>query len=667
MLKKLAMILVLMGLAPLAASGWAQGEAVETPVESPGGDEGAQGPSPSTEKGAADLTEEDVGAWLDGLMPYALASGDIPGAVVTVVKDGKVLANKGYGYADLAGREKVDPDTTLFRIGSISKLFTWTAVMQEVEAGRLDLDTDVNEYLDFDIPPYEGEPITLRQIMTHTAGFEESVRHLISSDPDDLLPLDEYVRKALPARVFAPGTTPAYSNYATALAGYIVQRVSGTDYHDYIERRILQPLDMQYTSTRQPLQDRLKPFASGGYEQMSGPSEPFEIVIPEPAGSVSASGADMAKFMIAQLDDGGPLLKPETAREMQDYKAPGLGPLNTMALGFYEQTIRGQRSVSHGGDTDFFHSDLWIFPGTDIGLFISMNSAGKDAAAYGLRGTIMHEFADRYFPEDPEAADVTPIDPDIAREHAQMMAGTYVSSRGYFTNWLSVLGLLGATEIGVGPDGKISMPGLDLLSAGTRDWVEVEPFLWRDANSGERIAAQVTDGEVVRVSMDVVSPFMVLTPAPAATNPAWLQPALLLALGIVALAALAWPIRAIVRRRYRADFVLSGKGLLAYRATRVLCWLVLAVLAGWVMLIQSFMADSGALGGDLDVLLNLLRTFTPIAVFGLLGTAIWHLFLCFKAHRRWTMKLGAVLLVLAAIVLCWVTIAHHLYGYSMVF
>ena len=121
------------------------------------------------------MTPEDVGAWLDGLMPYALADGDIPGAVVTVVKDGKVLANKGHGYADLAKRKPVDPDTTLFRIGSISKLFTWTAVMQQVEAGRLDLDTDVNEYLDFEIPPYEGKPITLRQIMTHSAadGFNQ--------------------------------------------------------------------------------------------------------------------------------------------------------------------------------------------------------------------------------------------------------------------------------------------------------------------------------------------------------------------------------------------------------------------------------------------------------------------------------------------------------------
>ncbi|MEL7684564.1 serine hydrolase domain-containing protein [Citromicrobium bathyomarinum] len=658
MVKKLAMALALLSLVPLLGL-TPQALLADEPEQS--------APAASTNRQAVEMTPEDVGAWLDGLMPYALADGDIPGAVVTVVKDGKVLANKGYGYADLAKRKPVDPDTTLFRIGSISKLFTWTAVMQQVEAGRLDLDTDVNEYLDFEIPPYDGKPITLRQIMTHTAGFEESVRHLISSDPDDLLPLDEYVREALPARVFAPGTTPAYSNYATALAGYIVERVSGTPYHSYIEGKIFRPLGMSYASARQPLPDRLKPFASGGYQQMFGASEPFEIVIPEPAGSFSVSGADMAKFMIAHLENGGPLLKPETAKQMHDYRAPGLGPLNTMALGFYEQRINGRRSISHGGDTDFFHSDLWLFPGSDVGMFISMNSAGKDAAAYGLRGTIIHEFANRYFPAAKDPADVTPIDEETAREHAQMLAGTYVSSRGFFTNWLSVLGLLNATKIVVGPDGKISMPGLDLLSAGPRDWVEVEPFLWRDINSGERIAAEVKDGKVVRVSMDVVSPFMVLTPAPAGTNPAWLLPALLIALGIVAVAALAWPIRAIVRRRYKAEFALTERSLLAYRVTRAFCWLVLAVVLGWVMLVQAFSADSGALGGQLDWLLNLLRTFTPIAAFGLLGTAIWHLVLCFKGGRAWTMKLGAVLLVFAGAILCWVTITQNLYGYSMAY
>ena len=163
-------------------------------------------------------------------MPYALRAGGIPGAVVTVVKDGKLLTARGFGYADLAKKTPVDPDRTLFRPGSVSKLFTWTAVMQLVEQGKLDLDTDINKYLDFKIPPYHGQPVTLRQIMTHTAGFEEATRDTVTHDPKAFIALETYIKRWTPERIYAPGTTPAYSNWATTLAGYIVQRVSGQDF-----------------------------------------------------------------------------------------------------------------------------------------------------------------------------------------------------------------------------------------------------------------------------------------------------------------------------------------------------------------------------------------------------------------------------------------------------
>ena len=129
--------------------------------------------------GGAQLNAQDVNAWLDGFMPNVLGSGDMAGAVVVVVKDGQVLTQRGFGFADVAHRRPVDPAGTLFRPGSISKLFTWTAVMQQVEQGHLNLDADVNTYLDFQIPPRDGQPITLRNIMTHTAGFEEQIKTLI--------------------------------------------------------------------------------------------------------------------------------------------------------------------------------------------------------------------------------------------------------------------------------------------------------------------------------------------------------------------------------------------------------------------------------------------------------------------------------------------------------
>ncbi len=178
-------------------------------------------------------------AWLDGFLPYALATGDVAGAVVVVVKDGSTLLQKGYGYADVATRKPVDPATTLFRPGSISKLTTWTAVMQLVEQGKLDLDADVNGYLDFKIPARDGQPITLRNILTHTPGFEERIKDLIIAEGTPFDPLDVYLKKWVPTRIFAPGTTPAYSNYATSLAGYIVARVSGLSFDDYVDQHIL--------------------------------------------------------------------------------------------------------------------------------------------------------------------------------------------------------------------------------------------------------------------------------------------------------------------------------------------------------------------------------------------------------------------------------------------
>jgi CubicO group peptidase (beta-lactamase class C family) len=252
----------------------------------------------------APLTGPDVAAWLEGFLPYALQSSDVAGAVVVVVKDGEVLIQKGYGYADVAQQTPVDAERTLFRIGSVAKLFTWTAVMQLVESGRLDLDRDVNEYLDFTIPPRDGKPITLRNLMTHTPGFEEVLKNLITDDPGRLPPLDEYLKTWTPERIYPPGEVPAYSNYGATLAGYIVQRVSGEPYDDYIDRHVFEPLGMANTTTRQPLPARFAPRMSKGYMLGSGSAEPYELVGPSPAGAAAATGADMARFMIAYLQEG---------------------------------------------------------------------------------------------------------------------------------------------------------------------------------------------------------------------------------------------------------------------------------------------------------------------------------------------------------------------------
>jgi CubicO group peptidase (beta-lactamase class C family) len=660
---RLAAVWLTLAATALAAQGPLQSAAAPGAAK---GATSAPGPAATVPALSSRLTAADAEAWLDGFLPYAMARGQIPGAVVVIVSRDGVLLQKGFGYADLKTRKPVSPDATLFRPGSVSKLITWTAVMQQVEAGKLDLDKDVNTYLDFKIPPLEGKPITLRNIMTHSAGFEESIRYLISSDPKAAMQLGRLVKVAVPARVFAPGTTPAYSNYATALAGYIVERVSGIPFEDYVEQRIFAPLGMTHSSFRQPLQPALQPLMSSGYASLEAPAKPFEFVLPGPAGALSSSGADMGKFMVAHLNNGGTILKPETTRLMHDSHAPGIGPLNTMALGFYEQWVNGRRAIAHGGDTSLFHSYLWLFPDDGIGVYVSLNSGGKEGAAQAVRSALFHGFADRYLP--PTSPPVTAsIDDATARKHAEMLAGHYVSSRGAFTNFMSLLGLFGQAKIVVGPDGKLQFPSLAGLSAGTLDWVEVAPFVWRDTATGERLAAEVEDGRVIRVSTDAMSPFTVFLPASVGENTAWLLPALVAALTLVLLAAVFWPIRALVRRHFKAGFPLTGRPLLAWRLSRIFAVLVVIAVAGWILLVVTFSKDIGSVGGPLDWLIVSLRVLTPLATFGLLVTAAWHLALSWRDRRSWWMRLGALLLVLAALVLCWVTVKFHLYGFSMVY
>src|SRR5437763_10347695 len=268
-----------------------------------------------------ELTKSDFETFLDALIPSQLQNRDIAGAVVSVVKDGQVLFAKGYGYADFTAKKPVLADQTLFRPGSISKLFTATAVMQLVEQGKLDLDRDVNEYLDFAIPKIYPEPITLRRLLTHTAGFEDTLKNLFVAHESDLKPLRTYLVNQMPARIFPPGKIPSYSNYGFTLAGYIVERASGEKFERYIDNHLLQPLRMTNSTFDQPLPPQLAPNMSNGYFNASKKPRHFEFVHAAPAGALSTTAADMTRFMLAFLQDGtleeATILKPETVRQME--------------------------------------------------------------------------------------------------------------------------------------------------------------------------------------------------------------------------------------------------------------------------------------------------------------------------------------------------------------
>src|SRR5579884_1238419 len=349
-----------------------------------------------TPTAAPELTKADVDAWLDGYMPYALKAGDIPGAVVVVVKDGQPLTMRGFGYSDLKAAKPVDPNLTLFRPGSVSKLFTWTAVMQLVQAGKLNLDTDVNTYLDFKIAPKDGKPITLRNLMTHTPGFAETAKYLIEFGEKHPQPLGKILARWVPDRIYAPGSMLAYSNYGASVAGYIVERVSGEPFDQYIQRHIFAPAGMTHSSFDQPLPPALRPLMSKAYKAGSVEPQPYEVIGMAPAGALASSGADMGRFMIAHLNHT--LINPATAQLMYSEANKPFPDLPAMGLGFYHEDRNGLRIVGHGGDTVFFHSDLHLFLDKNVGLYVSMNSLGKNGAAHSLREELLQEFTDRYFP-----------------------------------------------------------------------------------------------------------------------------------------------------------------------------------------------------------------------------------------------------------------------------
>jgi CubicO group peptidase (beta-lactamase class C family) len=620
----------------------------------------AQGTAPA---GAA-LTAEDLNAWLDGYLPYALHTGDIAGAVVAVVKDGQILTERGYGYSDVDKRTPVDPKLTLFRPGSVSKLFTWTAVMQLVEQRKIDLDGDVNQYLDFQIPPREGKPVTMRNLMQHVAGFEEQAKGIMSEDPQSP-GFEALLKQWVPTRVFAPGTTPAYSNYGASLAGYIVQRVSGESFDAYIEKHIFAPLDMQHSTFRQPLPADLAPLMSKGYLLASDKPRPFEIVGPAPAGSLSSPGEDMAHFMIAHLQNGEyhgtRILSAETAEMMHNSPLTIMPPLNRMELGFFETNINGREVIAHLGDTECFHTSLHLFLKDNVGFYVSFNSLGKAGAAGSLRTALFDDFADRYF---PGAEPTGRVDEKTASKDAAMLVGHWVNSRGSQTTFLAVAGLFEQTKVSVGSKGKLILP-FKGLNDKPRHWVETAPFVWRDPDSHERLAATVVDGKVVRLSIDLLSPFMVFDRVPWYQDGAWLTPLLYLSLAALALSALSWPIAAIVRRRYGARLALDPVSLRAFRLSKIAAALILAGLGMWAVTIVRMFKDLSNLGAGYDSTIRLAQIFGVIAFIGGFAAMLWNLRTVWTGNRRWPAKVWSIVLALSAFVVLWVAFVFHLIGFSV--
>ncbi|MFT2707144.1 serine hydrolase domain-containing protein [Clavibacter zhangzhiyongii] len=523
---------------------------------------------PQHQPGGHELTKADVDAWLDGVVGSALPTTGIPGAAVSVVADGQVLTTRGYGLAD-TGTEgtparPVDPDDTLFRVGSVSKVVSATAVMQLVEEGRLDVDADVQQYLDFDLDTPKG-PVTLRHLLTHTAGFEEVITGLIGvagSERD----LGDVMRTDPPAQVFVPGTTPAYSNYGASLAGYVAERVGGKPFVDLVQEEVLDRAGMTSSSFAQPLPADLDARLARGYPDDAQPSYPTEVVNAAPAGALSATASDMARFMLGHLGDlpdGQALLDPATLDEMHR-PALGADQLGTfaagqrMALGFFDDSTPGVPAFGHDGDTNVFHSAMRMFPDSDAGVFVTFNGNGRDAVdTLELRTTVLQGFADRYLRADDGASASASADaaaPTGDPEAAAALAGTWLSSRSPFSNPGALLNLTGQTEIVPRADGTIAVTPKP-LGVTTGVYEKAGDDLWREVGGDALLAtrASADGGPVDAISWGASFTLLRAEPWQAASVAI---PGLLAAVAVLVVSVVIWPTTAIAgigrRRRGRA-------------------------------------------------------------------------------------------------------------------
>jgi CubicO group peptidase (beta-lactamase class C family) len=500
---------------------------------------------------APTLNAANLKPWLDGFLPEALHANKVAGASVVVVKDGQVILNEGYGYADVASKAPIDPQQTTFRPASISKLFVVTALMQLVEEGKVSLDENINTYLDFPIDGKDNSAITVRHLITHTAGFEETGKNPTYDDPNEVPALENYVKENTPNRIFKPGSTPAYSNYGMTVVGYIIQRVSGMSFDDHMDSRIFAPLGMSSSSFRQPPPPALLEAASQGYiESDQAPIGP-EYFSDAPAGSLTSTPGDMAKFMIEHLQNEqagkGILLKPETATEMHRTITRKFPELNGMALGFYQANRNGRQVIAHGGDLIAFHSDLNLFIDDNVGVFISMNSAGSNAT--DVRQRLITSFADRYFPDESAQDGNGPVDTGLAREHAQEVAGEYTMSRGAKTTFLKIGSLLQVATLAPNDDGTLT------ASFGPLSYrlTEVKPYLWQEPGTDLQLQVKKeSDGSTV-MSFSASAPIITFTRALPPDSPAFVTLTAGLALLVLVLTLVSWPLAALVRRRYRVS------------------------------------------------------------------------------------------------------------------
>ncbi len=564
-------------------SGFAPGAAAQvftpqgTPTEA--ADSAAQAAADSVGlEGPVDPAELE--AWLDGYLGAYMKAENVAGATVSIVRGGELWLSKGYGFANVDERTPVDPETTLFRVGSISKLFVWTSIMQLVERGVLDLNEDVNTYLEgVEVPATYPEPVTLGHIMSHSAGFEDHVIGLFGDDVEDLRPLSELLTEQMPSRVRPPGLISSYSNHATGMAMLIVEQMSGVPWEQYIEDNIFVPLEMRHATFSQPVVDRLVGDLSEGYSYSGGfVSRDFEYVPLAPVGAASVSADDMARFMVAYLNLGqgsaGRILSESTALDVQSVRLRQAPGVNAMLHGFAEYSRNGQFAYGHGGDTQYFHSLMVLFPDHDLGIFASFNTEG------GRPGPMVEAFIDRYF---PGASPASLLGPSNSAGDVEAFTGLYRAARFSHTDFTKLGALVGTVEVTDAGNGALSFSN----RPGAR-FVEMQPGLFRDEHSQETVAFRTeAGGAATNLFIDNV-PYIGFERVPALERPGlhlWL---LVGSAALFLLTAILWPLGGFYRRRFGVDV---PEGRITFFG-RLLLWLPSVLFLAFVVGAGVVLSDS---------------------------------------------------------------------------
>jgi CubicO group peptidase (beta-lactamase class C family) len=590
--------------------------------------------------------------FIDGVMAGQRESREIVGAVVVVVSDGDIYFSKGYGHADLQRQLPVDPNTTLFRIGSVTKLFTASAVMQLWEQNKLRLDEDVNHYLRaFQVPATLPEPITLAHLLTHTAGFEDRSIGLFSHHPTAVQPLVITLADELPARVRPPGRISVYSNHGMALAGLLVQEVSGMLWEEFVQTNILQPLGMEHTTDWQPVRPELEPHLAVGYRHRDGQFQAadFEFVPIAPAGGASASGADMARFMIAHLQPGRgneqQLLSPETVRLMHRRLFSNAAGINGMLHGFCEMNQNGERIIGHGGALTCFHTLLALMPERGVGVFISLNS---DTGA-GVHEDFWQAFLNHYFPATNAAPPRLPADSKL---RWRAYAGEYSGLRRSFTTLTKLSAILWTARVTVDPAGYLVTTG---LSDKPQRWIEVEPSLFQESEGTRRIAFRTEiDGRTTYLFPNF--------PAMAFIRHHWYESStfhfalaggalLLLASALVFWPALAW--------------YLHGRPIIGSppRTARFSAWLMCLLLTAFFAGVTAVVADPHQIGFGVSVFLQRLLWLPLVAALFLAISGLFVLRAWFKGYWSLPGRVYYTLVALAGITVLWWTWHWNLLGF----